>query len=86
MPSVRFCSTRFIFGIAFLISLSIFVVGLNVAFVVFVAAARALIDFPDLSAEEVAKKAMIIASDMCIHTNQEFMIEVIDATEKEEEK
>ena len=51
-----------------------------------VAAARALIDFPDLSAEEVAKKAMIIASDMCIHTNQEFMIEVIDATEKEEEK
>lgn len=46
------------------------------------AAARALMDFDDLSAEDVAKKAMGIASDMCVYTNKEFMIEVMDTKEK----
>jgi ATP-dependent protease HslVU (ClpYQ) peptidase subunit len=35
-----------------------------------------------LSAEDVAKKAMGIASDMCVYTNKEFMIEVMDTKEK----
>jgi hypothetical protein len=48
------------------------------------AAARALQDFPDLSAEEVARKAMDVASDMCIYTNKEFLIEMLD--EKLDEK
>lgn len=39
------------------------------------AAARALMDIPELSAEDVAKKAMKIASDMCIYTNDSFMVE-----------
>jgi len=39
------------------------------------AAARALIDQEKLSAEEVAKKAMAIASDICIYTNSNFTIE-----------
>ena len=38
------------------------------------AAARALID-TDLSAEEIAKKAMKIAGDICIYTNQNVIIE-----------
>lgn len=49
------------------------------------AAARALIDLPDLSAEEVATKAMEVASDMCVYTNKEFMVEVMDTKEKEED-
>lgn len=48
------------------------------------AAARALQDIPDLSAEEVARKSMEIASDMCVYTNKSFLYEVIDT--KEEEK
>jgi ATP-dependent HslUV protease subunit HslV len=50
------------------------------------AAARALLDFPDLSAEEVAKKAMNIASDMCIYTNKEFLIECLDEVEEKKEE
>lgn len=43
------------------------------------AAARALIDQP-LDAEEIAKKAMEIAADMCVYTNNNFMVETM-ATE-----
>lgn len=50
------------------------------------AAARALVDIPDLSAEEVARKAMEIAADMCVYTNTNFRSEVIDAKEVEEKK
>ena len=46
------------------------------------AAARAQMDNPDLSAEDVAKKAMKIASEMCIYTNDNFLIESL-ATEEE---
>lgn len=46
------------------------------------AAARALITVPDLSAEEVAKRAMDVASDMCIYTNKNFTIEVLDSKTK----
>mmetsp|Transcript_13523 Transcript_13523/g.25942 ORF Transcript_13523/g.25942 Transcript_13523/m.25942 type:complete len:176 (-) Transcript_13523:104-631(-) len=44
-----------------------------------VAAARALVDIPDLSAEEVARKSMEIAANMCVYTNTNFRVEVIDA-------
>lgn len=43
------------------------------------AAARALIDL-DMSAEEIARKAMKIAGDICIYTNQTFTIEELKAT------
>lgn len=39
------------------------------------AAARALIDVADLNAEEVAKKSMKIAADLCIYTNHNLTIE-----------
>ncbi|MDR1561158.1 MAG: ATP-dependent protease subunit HslV [Holosporaceae bacterium] len=41
------------------------------------AAARALIDL-DLSAEEIAKKSMKIAGDLCIYTNHSIILEKID--------
>jgi len=39
------------------------------------AAARALLRNTELSAREIAEKAMKIASEMCIYTNQEFIFE-----------
>ncbi|MCK9551364.1 ATP-dependent protease subunit HslV [Aquamicrobium sp.] len=41
------------------------------------AAARALID-TDLSAEEIARKAMQIAADICVYTNHNFVVETLD--------
>lgn len=61
---------------------SVLGVGSGSAFAI--AAARALQDIDHLDAEEVAKKAMEIASDMCVFTNKNFMIETMDVIEKEE--
>ena len=41
-------------------------------------AARALVD-TDTSAEEIARKAMAIAADICVYTNTSFVMEVLDA-------
>lgn len=41
------------------------------------AAARALMD-SDKSAEEIARKAMQIAGDICVYTNHNFVIETLD--------
>ena len=48
--------------------------GVNYA----LAAARALID-TSMIAEEIARKAMQIASDICVYTNNNFVIETLDA-------
>ena len=42
------------------------------------AAARALMD-TDKDAEEIARKAMQIASEICVYTNSSFVIETLDA-------
>ncbi len=42
------------------------------------AAARALMD-TDRSAEEIARKAMKIAADICVFTNESVVVESIDA-------
>jgi ATP-dependent HslUV protease subunit HslV len=42
------------------------------------AAARALMD-SDKDAEEIARKAMQIASDICVYTNNAFVVETLDA-------
>merc|ERR1712238_99809 len=47
-----------------------------------IAAARAQMDNEDLSAEDVAKKAMQIASEMCIYTNDNFLVEALDVEEE----
>src|SRR5918995_1816278 len=41
------------------------------------AAARALLDNTDLSASEVVKRALTIAGDLCIYTNQQHTIETL---------
>ena len=51
-----------------------------------IAAARALQDVEGLSAEDVAKQAMEIASDMCVFTNKNFLVESMDCKEKEDDK
>jgi ATP-dependent HslUV protease subunit HslV len=43
------------------------------------AAARALIDLPDLDAEAVARKAMRIAAGICIYTNENVTLEKLPA-------
>jgi ATP-dependent HslUV protease subunit HslV len=42
------------------------------------AAARALMD-TDKDAEEIARKAMEIAADICVYTNHSFVVETLDA-------
>lgn len=42
------------------------------------AAARALMD-TDKDAEEIARKAMQIASDICVYTNSSVVVEILDA-------
>src|SRR5436305_11202416 len=39
------------------------------------AAARALMSIPDLSAEEIARRSMKIAADICVYTNGNVIIE-----------
>ena len=41
------------------------------------AAAKALLDNTDLSAEEIVKRALAIAGDLCIYTNQQHTIETL---------
>ena len=41
------------------------------------AAARALIDATDLEAEEIARRAMKIAGDICIFTNHNLTVEIV---------
>ena len=43
------------------------------------AAARALIDREDMSAEEIATRSMRIAADICVYTNHNVVIERLDA-------
>ena len=40
-------------------------------------AARALIDIPDLSVEDILKKSMKIAGDLCVYTNHNVIIETL---------
>jgi ATP-dependent HslUV protease subunit HslV len=42
------------------------------------AAARALLDHTDLSAAEIVKRALVIAGDLCIYTNQQHVIETLE--------
>jgi ATP-dependent HslUV protease subunit HslV len=41
------------------------------------AAARALMDVPGLSAEDVARRAMKIAADICVYTNHALVVETL---------
>jgi ATP-dependent HslUV protease subunit HslV len=41
------------------------------------AAARALIDVPGITAEDIARRAMRIAADICVYTNNNIVVETI---------
>jgi ATP-dependent HslUV protease subunit HslV len=41
-------------------------------------AARALLENTELAPEEVVKKSLAIAGDLCIYTNQNHLIEVLE--------
>jgi ATP-dependent HslUV protease subunit HslV len=41
------------------------------------AAAKALLDNTELDAEEIVKRALAIAGDLCIYTNQQHTIETL---------
>jgi ATP-dependent HslUV protease subunit HslV len=43
------------------------------------AAARALLEHSELAARDIVKQALTIAGDLCIYTNQNHVIEVLDA-------
>jgi ATP-dependent HslUV protease subunit HslV len=40
--------------------------------------ARALLDHTALSASEIVKQSLVIAGDLCVYTNQNHVIEVLD--------
>lgn len=42
------------------------------------AAARALVENTELSAEEIVRKSLAIAGDICIYTNQSHVVEVLE--------
>jgi ATP-dependent HslUV protease, peptidase subunit HslV len=44
------------------------------------AAARALLDVDGLSAEEIARRSMRIAADICVYTNENVVLEQLDST------
>ena len=49
------------------------------------AAARALLENTELDAETMVRKSLAIAADLCIYTNQNLVVEVLDQTAKGEE-
>jgi len=50
------------------------------------ACAKGLIDLDDMDSEEIAKKSMKIAADICVYTNQNFVVETLQTkTSKTEE-
>ncbi len=42
------------------------------------AAARALLDDTELDAETIVRKSLLIAAELCIYTNQNIVVEVLD--------
>lgn len=48
------------------------------------AAAKALLDRDDMDAEQIAHKAMSIAAEICVYTNNNFVTEVIGGEKKKE--
>ena len=45
--------------------------------------ALALLDVPDMDAEAIAKKSMSIASELCVYTNDQYVVEKISGDEEE---
>ena len=50
------------------------------------AAARALVRYSDLTATEIAKESLNIASEICIYTNDNITVEELDMNEKTDDR
>mmetsp|Transcript_22272 Transcript_22272/g.36879 ORF Transcript_22272/g.36879 Transcript_22272/m.36879 type:complete len:223 (+) Transcript_22272:82-750(+) len=57
------------------------VIGIGSGGMYAVAAAKAMMDRTDIDAEEIARRAMQIAADICIFTNSNFVVETITLPE-----
>ncbi len=55
------------------------VIGIGSGGTFALSAARALIDIEGLGAEEIARRAMSIAADICVYTNRNLTVEVIES-------
>jgi ATP-dependent HslUV protease subunit HslV len=55
-------------------------IGIGSGGVYALAAARALIDIDGLEAEDIARRAMAIAADICVYTNTNLTIETLPST------
>ncbi len=44
------------------------------------AAARALLDHTDMAAEDIAREAIVVASRICVHTNNHITVETLEQT------
>jgi ATP-dependent HslUV protease subunit HslV len=55
------------------------IIGIGSGGVYALAAARALIDIEGLDAEDIARRSMQIASDICVYTNTNLTVETISA-------
>ena len=51
-----------------------------------IAAAQALLDIEGLDAEQIARKAMNIAADLCVYTNHDHVVEVLESKIKDDLK
>lgn len=59
------------------LSLAISSADMFVCWMSALAAARALIQHTNMSAEEIAKESLMIASEICIYTNDKIVIETL---------
>ena len=57
--------------------------GITIINLICIAAAQALLDVDGMTAEQIARKAMNIAADLCVYTNHEHMVEVLESIEKD---
>ena len=64
----------------------VLIITLCVLYMAVPAAARALMDIPELSAEDVALKAMNVAADMCVYTNHNFKTEILESVAEEKKE
>ena len=51
------------------------VIGIGSGWNYALAAARALVDRDDMNAEDIARRALEIAADICVYTNTQFIVE-----------
>jgi ATP-dependent HslUV protease subunit HslV len=55
------------------------VIGIGSGGMYATAAARALLDVPGMDAEQIGRKAMGVAADICVYTNREWVSETIES-------